>query len=202
MYLRGVSDMIRAVDDPDRFGRRWVNNLAGTAIPTGLAQIARLQDPTFRDARSIIDKLKSRIPGQRETLQPRLDPFGEPIVAQGSVGPDILSRAFKSKIGNDPAIKELLRLDVIPRRPKRKLGGVDLTPEQVNRFTELSRKPFKQTIDRLVANPGYQELPDAAKEKLLRGILRKSGEDARDLLRLTTPSLNKKIIEEKIKELQ
>jgi hypothetical protein len=36
-WLRGISDMVEAFNDPVRYGQQWVQNLAGTVVPTGLA---------------------------------------------------------------------------------------------------------------------------------------------------------------------
>ena len=201
-YLRGVNDLIKAIDDPDRFGRRWVNGLAGTVIPTGLAQIARLEDPTFREARSMLETIRSRIPGQREQLPPRLSPFGEPIVSQGAAGPDVVSRVFRSKVKDDPVIKELLRLDVIPRRPKRKIGGVQLTPEQFQKFTEFSRKPLKQDLDVIISNPAFKAMLDFDKERLLRDMISSASKNGREELLLAFPKLDQQIIEKQLEEIR
>ncbi len=201
-YLRGVNDLIKAIDDPDRFGRRWVNGLAGTVIPTGLAQIARLQDPTFREARSMLDTIRSRIPGFREELSPRLSPFAKPIVSQGAAGPDIISRVFRSKIKNDPVVKELLRLDVIPRRPKRKVGGIQLTPQQFQAFTEFSRKSLKQDLDVIVGSPVFKAMLDFDKEKLLRRMISSASKNGREELLLAFPALDQQLIEKQLEEIR
>ena len=201
-YLRGINDMIKAIDDPDRFGRQWVNGLAGTSIPTGLAQIARLQDPTFREARSMLDKIRSRIPGFREELPPRLDPFGEPIVSQGAAGPDIVSRVFRSKIENDPVINELLRLDVLPSRTKKKIGGVELTPKQFRKFTEFSRKPLKKDLDAVIASPEYGALLDFDKERLLRRAIQRATKTGRQELLLAFPELDEKLIDKQLSKIR
>jgi hypothetical protein len=96
-WLRGPSEMIEAIQDPDRYGATYVQNLVGTLVPTGVAQYARNQDPYLREARSILDKLKERVPGYRETLPARRDVFGDPIKLEGSLGPDILSRSIRAK---------------------------------------------------------------------------------------------------------
>ena len=56
-FLRGLSEAAMVMGDPDRRGERYIRQLAGTAIPSIVAQIARVQDPVLRDVRSIYDKL-------------------------------------------------------------------------------------------------------------------------------------------------
>ena len=53
-----MSDLVEAVHDPDRYGERYIQRLAGTMIPTGVAQVARVQDPVLREARSVLDHIK------------------------------------------------------------------------------------------------------------------------------------------------
>lgn len=54
-WLKGPSDLLNAMNDPDRYGPRYVQGLVGTLVPTGVAQVARTQDPYLRHARDILD---------------------------------------------------------------------------------------------------------------------------------------------------
>jgi hypothetical protein len=118
--LRGVSDLMKAVTDPDRYGERYVRQMAGTLVPSFLGQEAAIEDPVLRDARSILDVWKSRIPGLRETLHPQRDIWGEEIVREGALGPDRLSRIYISTIKNDPVNKQLIdaQLGAAQARPR------------------------------------------------------------------------------------
>ena len=167
-YMRGLSSAIRAVDDPGRSGERWIRGLSGTLIPTGIAGTARRGDPLLRDARSILDNFKSRIPGLRETLPPRLDPFGREIRNQGALGPDIASRIYRSTERSDKVVDEMLRLKVTPGRPRRVMGGVKLGPEQYVEFVQLWRQSAKKELDILVNAPGWDQLPDHEKRRMIR----------------------------------
>jgi len=79
-YLRGISQFVEAASDPDRYLQNWLNSMLGTLIPTGVAQVARSEDPILRDVRTVMDKLKSRIPGYSETLPARRNLWGETII--------------------------------------------------------------------------------------------------------------------------
>src|SRR5690606_15297202 len=57
-WLSGPADLIQAVSDPDRYGERYIERFLSTAIPTGVAQIARSQDPILRDAQDALDAIK------------------------------------------------------------------------------------------------------------------------------------------------
>lgn len=109
-YLRGISEMVEAMSDPERYGERWILNFAGTAVPTGVAQYARVEDPYLRRADTLLQKIKSRLPGYSEELHVRRDAFGQPIKREGGVGPDMISPAYVNTIVNDPVAIEMDRL--------------------------------------------------------------------------------------------
>lgn len=71
-WLQGLSGVMQAMSDPDRYGDAWVNRTAATlAQPaTLLSHIGRYMDPYQRetDRASLGDQLKYRLPGLRESL--------------------------------------------------------------------------------------------------------------------------------------
>ena len=188
-YLRGLSEAIRAVDDPGMAGQRWIRGLSGTLIPTGIAGTARRADPVFRDARSILDNFKSRIPGLRETLPARLDPFGEEIRQEGALGPDIASRIYRSTERQDKVVDEMLRLKVTPGRPRKVMGGVKLGPEQYVEFVQLWRQSAKKELDILVNTPAWDRIPDHEKRRMIRDAFSVWRDTAEDIMFARYPEL-------------
>ena len=188
-YTRGLSEAIRAIDDPSTAGERWIRSLSGTLIPTGIASTARRGDPVLRDARSILDNFKSRIPGLRETLPPRLDPFGQTIRNEGALGPDIASRIYRSTERPDKVIDEMLRLKVTPGRPRRILGGVKLGPEQYVEFVQLWRQSAKKELDILVNAPGWKDIPDYEQRRMIRNTFSAWRDMAEDTMLTRHPEL-------------
>jgi hypothetical protein len=61
-------------------------------------------------------------------LPPRLTLFGEPIMREGSLGPDIVSPIAMTSEKQDSVLSEMIRLETVPTMPQRKIQGVDLTP--------------------------------------------------------------------------
>jgi hypothetical protein len=51
------------VTDPERYGKSYLKGMVGTVIPAISAQTAQTLDPTVREARTVLDTLKARIPG-------------------------------------------------------------------------------------------------------------------------------------------
>ena len=64
-YMRGLSEFITAMDDPERYMERYLQRQAATFAPyTSLvAQIERTMDPTLRSAYTVMEQVRSRTPG-------------------------------------------------------------------------------------------------------------------------------------------
>lgn len=188
-WLQGPSDLIQAVQDPERYGPRYVQRLVGTVVPTAVAQYANYEDPYLREARTILDAVRSRIPGEREKLFIRRDVFGEPIKREGALGPDLFSPIYQSAAKNDPAIAELLRLNLTPGRVSRKIRGAELTDAEFDDLSRLSGQAMKRGLDALVALPKWRELPEAAQVEAINTVMRQSRDLARTTVMAKYPDL-------------
>lgn len=184
-WLRGVSEAIEAWQDPERYGERWAQSFAGTAVPTISAQIARVQDPLLRQAQSFTDTWKSRIPGMSEDLPPVLNIWGEPIVREGSFGPDLLLPIWQSTHEKDKVKEEVVRLDAARSMPRRKYGNVELTPQQYNDVVQRAGAPAKAILDGIVNTPIWDQYPEALKKEIIRRTIAEARAFALD----TTPAL-------------
>ncbi len=202
LSLRGVSDLMQAATDPDRYGQGYINNFAGTLVPSFVAQVARTEDPTMRQMRSTSDVIKSRIPGQRETLMPVRDVWGEPIVREGSLGLDAISPVYKQKISKDPVNQALLKLQIFPSKPDRKIRGVDLTDKQYDAYTRMAGRMAKLRLNNLITQPGFQGVPEAYKIKVINNIISTSRENARSAVMMQNPEIMRQAVENKRRELQ
>src|SRR3546814_1129648 len=52
--------------------------------------------------------------------------------------------------------------------PQRKIGGVELAPEQYARYVYLAGAPAKAYLDAYVISPGWQGLSDPLKARVIR----------------------------------
>lgn len=175
-WLRGMSEAISALADPERYGEKFIQNYARSLVPTGVAQIARTQDPV---ARSIYhpdgfwyetyNSIKSRVPGWSKSLPPRRNLWGEPIVLEGGLGPDIMSPVYTSTERYSPIDNELVRLKYGARMPEttQKIVGVDIpmTAKEYDQYLQVMNNVtlpqtgmnLKKSLDNLVTkNPMYK----------------------------------------------
>lgn len=179
-WLSGVSDVISAIDDPDRNLGRFVRRLGGSiAVPTGVAQIARTIDPVQREARTVLDAVRARIPGLSQTLMPRRDVWGDEIVNEGGLGPDIASPIWSSTRRDDPVTDELLRLGQNIGRPSRRAAGGDYTPWEYDRYQALAGRYTRGDLEEAMRDPSWQEMEDDDRRATVRRIVTRARRDAR-----------------------
>jgi hypothetical protein len=82
----------------------------------------------------IIEKIQSRIPGWSDSLPPRRNIFGEPIVLSGGLGPDIMSPIYTSSDKHDPVAEEIVAQGTLLRMPLKNIDGVPLTTRQYDDY--------------------------------------------------------------------
>jgi len=117
----------------------------------------------------ILDRIKSRIPGYSEGLPPRRNIFGEPVVLEGGIGPDIMSPIYISTAKEDPIADELVAQQVSISMPRRVINGVELDAEQYDKYILLysgqdnkgmKSVPLKAKLKELFAKSRYKQATD------------------------------------------
>lgn len=194
-YTKGLSDAIKAFDEPEAFLGHWMNSKASSYVPSAVAQ-AKF-DPLMREVRNPLDAIINRIPMLSKTLEPQFDPFGRPILATTGL-------LVKSKYSNDDIVsREILNLvPSLGELPDNK-GGVDLTDAKYQmkntagetvsayyRFNEiLNESKLIAKLEKRIKSPKYQERLSAGivtqdavigntKEDALQSIVKKERDKA------------------------
>lgn len=150
-YMQGASEAITAISDPDRYGERWFQKIAGSMMPAGAAMVARQIDPYMRQSQSMIDSIRRRTPGLSEGLPPVRDLWGRPVDYRSPYGKawDMLSPIYASQEDPEPIDKEMQRIEYFPQMPSRKfqIDGVTIdlssNPEAYSRYVELAGNEVK-----------------------------------------------------------
>lgn len=167
-FLSGVSQMMQALDDFDRYGARYVaNTLASFAVPysVGMAQIAHQIDPYVRVSRTLTDQIIAKVPWWSESLMPRRDIWGEPIHARGWVG------VYHEDLPNDPVDRAFDNLGYYPSMPQRRIQGVELTDKQYDEYVRIAGRAAHKEIAVIIQAPGFNSLPPVQRIDWLRGII-------------------------------
>jgi hypothetical protein len=201
-FLSGISNAVAAYYDPERYGDAWIQQFAGTLIPTGVAQVARVNDPVLRRADTIVDKWKSRIPGLTGDLLPRRDIFGEPIALGGGLGPDIISPVYLGVDPHDPVVDEMIRLGVTVSPPQQRIGGVELTPLQYDEYAQMVGQTAKRVLDQMVSQPSFEGLPDPLREEMIDSVFKMSREQARAVMMARYPDIIRQGVQQRVESMQ
>ncbi|WP_052757343.1 hypothetical protein [Sphingobium chungbukense] len=168
-WLSGLGDLVDAVNDPGRYANSWLKRTAGSlAIPAGVAQLARTADPTLREANTVLDAVRRRVPGLSQSLPVQRDVWGRPVTSEGGVGPDIVSPVWLSTRQGDPVNNALLNADVTVPSFVRK----DMTPEEYGRFREMAGATSYNDIAGLIGSPDWAAMPGDDQQEAVNKIVK------------------------------
>lgn len=167
-FMRGPSDLIRALTDHERYGPAFVRTFLSSFVPfsVGAAQIARTIDPYTRQARTVTDAMRRKIPFESEALFPMRDIWGEPMPNRESPLPG-LTAIYESKVNNDPVNQRLVALGMGPALPKRDIRGVPLTDQQYDDYSKYAGRLAKLRLNQLVTAPGFTLQPEMIQRELI-----------------------------------
>ena len=168
-FVEGIAKVISAALNPERYGNAFIEAYSTTAIPAGVAAIARGFDPYERQVVGFLDKLKGRIPGLRDTLPVRYDNMGQPI--QTSIS-EVLAGV---KVFTPTELqKRLNAVDVDIKGIGKKVGRVELSAEQLSRYGQLAGGYFAAGLEKTMDSPQWQKLDAFQQELYVKTILEKS----------------------------
>lgn len=196
--MMGLSDMIEAANDPEHKGARFVSNFASSWLPysSALGQAASFRDPEMRQAKSFMDGIKYRIPGQRETLFPVRDWSGE-VVAN----PGFHNIIRQKPVGQDPVDLELQNLNYAPAPPTDRIGQVKLTPELADQYRSTAGAMTRSALESLVHQPGWYDMPPYAREQVIRSMIKGSRASAAATMQARYPQIIQQGVENKVNRL-
>ncbi|HVU21958.1 MAG TPA: hypothetical protein VHE09_14600 [Rhizomicrobium sp.] len=200
-YLKGAADIIQAIEDPERYGKRYIQNQLTSVIPNFVTQFARTEDPVLRETRGLLDAFKAKIPGLSTTLLPRRDVWGEPITHDGNLGPDAISPFYESRLKHDPVTQELLTLGIYPGQLQRRIRGVTLTPEEYDDYQRIAGRLMRRALASFISMDGYQDVPAALRKRALPKFIDRAREMARAQVLMMHPRIVKEATRLKIKDL-
>lgn len=174
--LQGMTMVVEALNAPERGVQHLVQSYAASAVPATVAQTASTMDPYMREVNSIRDAIQNRIPGLREDLEPKRDPYGEPIPNPERLG--VTLPITKAEESTDKVRTEAARLGIgVAKAPQAinlptrgLLHGqetkVQMTPEQRDTFASTAGRMAYSILSPLVHSPDWDQTPDILKAKI------------------------------------
>ncbi len=173
-YLVGVTQLLNALNQPDRFAPRLLQKQAASYIPAFINQVggALDGDDAIKEIRTMQDAIYSRLPGNPGGLEPRRNLLGEPVdsmLAQtpwAAVNPFVMSRTKDDRI-----FAELAQLNHGFKNPPVAQGPLSLLDyrsakgqtaydrwSQLQGEVKVGGKNLRQALEKLIDSRGYQAL--------------------------------------------
>ena len=188
-FLVGVNQFANALNDPGRYAENVVARNVGSFIPTIVSDVARASDPferrTYVKTEGFFAPAVGRVPGVRQTLEPKIDVLGSPILSAGNAYEIMLDPTRPTNIKSSKLIEELRRLfDArFPATPTRfadeKSYTDTLTPEQITYIQEKAGMILEEKLTNLIDHPEYKKLDDEDKKKKIDDFTNKARTNAR-----------------------
>lgn len=180
-FLEGISGVMQALHDPERYGGSFVNSFAGLLVPSFVGAIARTQDPYSRVVTGFGEAVQARVPdlGLGLPIPARTDlPVQSKLFGGARENPAYGLAAFTG-IQSTPAQRnavqeEVARTKVDYNLPSKTLRGVELEGIDQARYQELSSQYADTILPRIIESSGYQNAPDKLKKVILEKGLRRA----------------------------
>jgi len=163
-YLSSVLLLAEAVNDPDRFGQRFIGRTVTGLVPLSslLRSVQRTVDPRMRESRTVAENVKGSLPVLAEDVPVRTDFAGEPILYKGTAAERFISPITRSEMVDDPLRKELrrtgARLGQLSAQHER-IKGIPLDRDQGARLKAAIGKAQAAAMRQAIADPSFRDLP-------------------------------------------
>jgi hypothetical protein len=180
-FMRGVKDALDAVYHPEEYGDKYLRDFATNWLPfsVGLGQTARYIDPYQRQANDIFSAARAKIPYASESLAPRRDMFGKPIL-NGSTYAD-----YK----NDPVVQRLEALHTGIGKLEDKINSVKLTAQQYDDYSRIAGTMTHLMLSNLVQG-SLQFMPPGEQILQINRTVETAREVARNSVKLNPANAN------------
>lgn len=199
-FMRGPAELIQAVEDPGRYGEAYIRNFLSSFVPysVGMAQMSRAADPYSRQARTVMDSIKAKVPGLSESLFPRRDIWGEPMPNREAVVGKGITAMYETQISNDPVNAAMTQLGISPAQPQRKIRNQQLTDQQYDDYSRIAGRMAKMRLDVIVRSPDFQSWPPFVRHDVMKETITQSRETARNMILMKYPSIASAAVQAKL----
>ncbi len=178
--LAGLGAVVKSIQDPDRYGGKWLSQFLQTLIPAGslLNTIGQATDPVMRRAErdtfanQVTGDVLARIPPNpltpdRTDVPAAQDPLGRPVPNE-QTGLGALNPFRPTTERSDPVLHPFIDAGVDIGKPPAKIDNVVLTPAQQRAWLETRGEYL---IGRQATLSSLGALPLARRQERLRTYL-------------------------------
>jgi hypothetical protein len=158
-----------------------VRSTVASTVPAAVAAVARGTDPYQRDAQTMGDALKARIPGLSRQVPEKVTTLGDPLPSTGGVLRQMFDLTRTSPNRETPVLAEMRRLGVSLSKPGKTIAvngkTYALSPEEYRDLQRAVGVNVRRALEAAVVSDSYlreRETPErtdlAHRDRLEAGI--------------------------------
>jgi hypothetical protein len=188
-YLEGVSGLLQALHDPERYGGSFVNGFAGLLVPSIIAAPARGRDPYARVVTGFGEAVQARVPdfGLGLPIPSRQELPAQSMLVGGERPNLAYGFAAYTGLQTTPAARnqlqeEIARTKVDYNLPGKTLRGVELSGEDIGKYQAISSQFIEATASGLIQTVGYQNAPASMQKVMLERAFRNGRKTATNIM--------------------
>lgn len=221
-FWQGLSQLVNATADPERYGNAFVQGFAASMVPAYLAEYNEMYgDRLVRDRgvygmnldkwhsaiETVKNAIKSRIPKTQytpefnsESLPAKRNLWGEPIAKEERM--HAFSPIRIGRTTDDPVKLEAYNLRLDESMPQKSVRGVKLTPEEYwNQLVGPSGQVAHEAMSRIMETPAWGALSAYQKKEVFKRVIEESRNAYRNGMIAANQELLNKIIEKERKKI-
>ena len=185
-FLEGISSVLQAIHDPERYGGSFVNSFAGLVVPSFVAAPARALDPNMRVVTNFGEAVQNRLPNLGQDFARENLPAQSMLYGGARPNPSYGAAAFTG-LQTAPATQtalqqEAARVGFDYNLPSKKLRGVELSGEDQAKYQAISAQYADRVLNNVIQSEGYQNARDSIKKVILEKAMQKARQAATNVM--------------------
>lgn len=206
-FLEGISGVLQAIHDPERYGGSFINSFAGLIVPSFIAAPARANDPSMRVVTNFGEAVQNRVPNLGQSFARENLPAQSMLYGGERPNPSYGLAAFTG-IQTAPATQSLIqseahRIKFDYNLPAKSLRGVELEGKDQAQYQAVSSQYADQILGAIVQSPSYAAAPDTIKRVMLEKGMQKARSAATKIMfsqKIQDPEFRQQFIHAKLQK--
>lgn len=164
-FLKGVSGTLKAINDPDRSGPKYVAQVVGSIVPSIIGNASRITDPVAHNPQNVYEHMKTRMFLGKNVAE-RVDVLGNKVLVAGERFAMVDPFASKEAV-NNPVLQEVHRVGETIGLPSQTISGIKLTNKEYSAYQARQGKMLELALGEVFGSRAYQRAnPDEKAAKI------------------------------------
>lgn len=196
--FQSLANLFDAMHDENK-ATKLAATTVSSLIPfsSALSQSASIMDKNQREVKTLLDGLKYRVPGLRETLLPKRDALGQP-----EPNPQYGSIVRQREANTDPVYTEMAQLGIHAAPPQDRIKGVKLPPQMYDQYQAVAGTLTKSVLDSFVKQPGWYNLPQFVRQEAFQRVISATRSAGAAAVQMRYPQLIQQGVDDKLAKIE